>query len=159
MKIEMPLPYRIEVIESKKLVGFSLKTSFQEDKTRILWKKLMMRRNEITNRISDQLFSLQIYPENFTPDQSFLKYALAEVSDFDHIPNDFESFGLNGGKYLVFEYKGKAEKGSEIFGSIFQNFIPENNFLIDDRPHFEIFREDYNPNNDSAEEEIWIPIK
>ena len=155
----MNLPHRIEIIKAKKLIGFSITTSFQEDKTPMVWRKFMMRRNEITNRISDQLFSLQIYPENFTPNESFTKYALAEVSDFDNIPNDFESFQLDGGKYLVFNYKGKAENGPEIFSYIFQTFIPENNFEVDDRPHFEIFGDDYNPSSEFAEEEIWIPIK
>ena len=155
----MNLPHRIEIIEPKKLAGFSILTSFQEDKTPIVWRQLMMRRNEITDRISDQLFSLQIYPENFSPNQSFRKYALAEVSNFENIPNDFETFELESGKYLVFNYKGKTENGPELFDYIFQNFIHENNFKVDDRPHFEIFGEDYNPNSDSAEEEIWIPIK
>lgn len=155
----MNLPHRIEIIEPKKLIGFSITTSFQEDKTPMVWRKFMMRRNEITNRISDQLFSLQIYPENFTRNQSFKKYALAEVSDFDNIPNDFEPFELEKGKYLVFNYKGKAENGLQIFSYIFQTFIPENNFEVDDRPHFEIFGDDYNPSSEFAEEEIWIPIK
>lgn len=119
----------------------------------------MMRRNEIVNQTSNQLFSLQIYPENFTANQTFRKYALAEVSDFNNIPNDFERFELESGKYLVFNYKGKAENGPEIFRYIFQNVIPENQFEVDNRPHFEIFGEDYNPNDDSAEEEIWIPIR
>lgn len=159
MKIKNPLIHRVEVIESKKLIGFSLSTSFRDDKTAILWQKFMIRRNEISNRISDRLFSLQIYPENFTPNQSFTKYALAEVFDFDNIPNDFETFNLESGKYLVFSYRGKAENGPELFGYIFNTFIPENNFELDERPHFEIFGEDYNPKNDAAEEEIWIPIK
>lgn len=155
----MNLPHRIEIIESKKLIGFSILTSFQEDKTPIVWRQFMLRRNEISSRISNQLFSLQIYPEDFTPNQSFTKYALAEVLNFDNIPNDFETFQLKSGKYLVFNYTGKSEKGPEIFRYIFQNFIPENQFKVDDRPHFEIFGDDYNPNSDSAEEQIWIPIK
>lgn len=155
----MNLPHRIEIIESKKLIGFSILTSFQEDKTPIVWRQFMMRRNEIFNRISNQLFSLQIYPENFAPNQSFRKFALAEVSDFENVPKEFETFELESGKYLVFNYKGKAENGPEIFRYIFQNFIPENQFEVDNRPHFEIFGDDYNPNSDSAEEEIWIPIK
>lgn len=155
----MNLPHRIEIIEAKKLIGFSITTSFQEDKTPMVWRQFMMRRSEITNRISDQVFSLQIYPNNFAPNQSFTKYALAEVSDFDNIPNDFEPFELEKGKYLVFNYKGKAENGPEIFSYIFQTFIPENNFEVDDRPHFEIFGDDYNPSSEFAEEEIWIPIK
>lgn len=155
----MNLPHRIEILESKKLIGFSISTSFQEDKTPIVWRQFMMRRNEITKRISHKLFSLQIYPENFASGQSFTKYALAEVSDFDNIPNDFETFELETGKYLVFTYKGKAENGPQLFGYIFQNFIPENNFEVDNRPHFEIFGEDYNPSDENAQEEIWIPIK
>ncbi|GGG43344.1 GyrI-like domain-containing protein [Epilithonimonas arachidiradicis] len=159
MKTEFNLPHRIEVIKSKKLIGFSVTTSFQDNKTPVVWKKFMMRRREIPNRISNQLFSLQVYPENFTPDQSFRKFALAEVSDFDNISNDFETFELESGKYLVFIYKGKADNGPELFRYLFQNFIPENQFEVDHRPHFEIFGDDYNPNDDCAEEEIWIPIK
>jgi len=155
----MNLPHRIEILEAKKLIGFSIATSFQEDKTPMVWRQFMMRRNEIANRISDRLFSLQIYPENFTRNQSFKKYALAEVSDFDNIPNDFEPFELEKGKYLVFNYQGKAENGPQIFSYIFQTFIPENDIEVDDRPHFEIFGDDYNPSSESAEEEIWIPIK
>lgn len=157
MKIN--LPHRIEIIESKKLTGFSIITSFQDDKTPIAWRKFMIRKNEITNRISDQLISLQIYPENFTPNQTFKKYALAEVSDFENLPEEFETFELKNGKYLVFNYKGKAENGPEIFGYIFQTFIPENQFEVDNRPHFEIFDDTYNPVNENAQEEIWIPIK
>lgn len=159
MKTRFELPYRIAIIEPKKLIGFSITTSFQDDKTQIVWKKFMMRRNEIVNQTSNQLFSLQIYPENFTANQTFRKYALAEVSDFNNIPNDFETFELESGKYLVFNYQGKAEHGPEIFRYICQNIIPENQFEVDNRPHFEIFGDDYNPNDDSAEEEIWIPIR
>lgn len=159
MKTRFELPHRIEIIKAKKLIGFSTSTSFQDDKTPVLWRQFMMRRKEISNRISNQLFSLQIYPENFTPDQNFRKYALAEVSDFDNIPNDFDTFELESGKYLVFSYKGKAKNAPQIFSSLFQNFIPENQFEVDNRPHFEIFGDDYNPNSDFAEEAIWIPIK
>ena len=159
MKIDMNLPHRIEIIEPKKLIGFSIITSFQDDKTPIVWRNFMMRKNEITNRISDQLISLQIYPENFTPNQTFKKYALAEVSDFENLPEEFETFELKNGKYLVFNYKGKAENGPEIFGYIFQKFIPENQFEVDNRPHFEIFDDTYNPLDENAQEEIWIPIK
>ena len=159
MKTRFELPYRIALIEPKKLIGFSITTSFRDDKTQIVWRKFMMRRNEIVNQTSNQLFSLQIYPENFTANQTFRKYALAEVSDFNNIPNDFETFELASGKYMVFNYKGKAENGPELFRYIFQNSIPENQFEVDNRPHFEIFGDDYNPNDDSAEEEIWIPIR
>ena len=117
MKIN--LSHRTDVIPQKKLVGLSTLTSFQDDQTALLWKKFMMRRNEISNRVSANLFSLQIYPPNFSPHQSFTKYALAEVSDFVNIPEEFETFELQSGKYLVFNYKGKAENGPEIFRYIF----------------------------------------
>ena len=155
----MNLRHRIDSTKAKKLIGFSITTSFQDNKTALVWRQLMSRRKEIINRLSDRLISLQIYPENFTPDQSFTKYALAEVSDFEHIPTDFETFALEAGKYLVFSHQGKADKGSEIFSYIFQTFIPENNFEVDNRPHFEVFGEDYDPFDENSQEEIWIPIK
>ena len=38
-------------------------------------------------------------------------------------------------------------------------FVLLNQFEVDNRPHFEIFDDTYNPLDENAQEEIWIPIK
>ena len=69
-----------------------------------------------------------------------------------------ESFLLKKGLYAVFNYKGLSSDNS-IFQYIFSKWIPESNYLLDDRPHFEILGVKYKNNDPNSEEEIWIPIK
>ena len=124
----------------------------------------MPRRKEITNCLSSDLFSLQIYPvlfyfQNFNPAIRFEKWAAVEVSDFELVPDNMESIILQGGLYAVFIHKGAASEGPKTFRYIFGTWLPDSDYLPDDRPHFEILGEKYKNNDPDSEEEIWIPIK
>ena len=70
-----------------------------------------------------------------------------------------EAYVLTGGKYAVFDYKGNPNNGGEAFQYIFQEWLPESGFSLDNRPHFEILGAKYKNNSDESEEEIWVPIK
>jgi len=153
---------RIETIEEKKLVGKKLTMSFAHNKTGELWAGFIPRRKEIKNAVSTDLFSLQIYDKEyftkFRPDREFEKWALVEVSSFDDIPVELESFSLQGGLYAVFYYKGLSSDSS-IFQYIFGTWLPNSDYVLDNRSHFEILGEKYKNNDPDSEEEIWIPIK
>ena len=69
-----------------------------------------------------------------------------------------ETFTLNGGEYAVFDYKGSSNDGS-IFQYIFMTWLPNSEYQLDNRPHFEVLGEKYKNNDPTTEEEIWIPIK
>jgi AraC family transcriptional regulator len=154
---------RTETIPEKKLIGKSIKTSFANDRTFDLWKNFMPRRKEILNNLSTDLFSLQIYDisffENFNPHVEFEKWALVEVSDFDNIPENMEAFTLQEGLYAVFLHKNATSTPEKTFGYIYQTWIPNSEYELDDRPHFEVLGEKYKNNDVSSEEEIWIPIR
>ncbi|MEP7234441.1 MAG: GyrI-like domain-containing protein, partial [Ignavibacteriota bacterium] len=45
------------------------------------------------------------------------------------------------------------------FQYILRTWVPNSNYELDDRPHFEILGEKYKKDDPSSEEEIWIPIK
>jgi AraC family transcriptional regulator len=49
------------------------------------------------------------------------------------------------------------------FGSfmnyIFMEWLPQSNYQLDNRPHFQILGEKYKHNQPDSEEEVWIPIK
>jgi len=153
----------IKFLTVKKLTGIRLKMSFSDNRTGELWRSFMQRRNEIRNNTGADLFSMQIYDhgffDNFNPSAMFEKWAAVEVSNFDYIPAGMETFILYGGFYAVFNYHGSAAGGEETFRYIFEKWLPESPFLIDDRPHFELLGEKYRNNNPDSEEEIWIPIK
>lgn len=154
---------RIENLLEKKLIGKRLKMSFAENRTMELWRSFMPGRNEIKNRVNQDLISMQVYDDafsfsNFDANASFEKWAVAEVSEFDAIPDGMESYTLSAGLYAVFEYKG-LNTDTAIFQYIFGTWLPLSEYALDNRPHFEVLGPKYKNNDPESEEEIWIPIK
>ena len=151
---------RIEILPEKKIIGKHIKTSLADNKTSELWQSFMPKRSEIQNTISSDLFAVQVYEatyfEALNPNTVFEKWATLEVTDFDNIPAEIESFTLSGGLYSVFEHKGHS---LEIFDYIFRDWIPNSEYDLDHRPHFEILGTKYKKEDSNSEEEIWIPIK
>lgn len=153
----------ITTIAAKKLIGLSVTMSFANNKTGLLWRTFMPRRNEIQNTLNNDLYSLQLYPDSFAesgfkPDSLFEKWALQEVSSFDHIPDGMQSFILPAGLYAVFHYKGLSTD-TTIFDFIFNTWLPQSDYVLDKRPHFEILGARYKNNDPASEEDIYIPVK
>jgi len=153
---------RIENLKGKKLVGKRMIMSLSDNKTGELWKSFMTRRKEITNNSTNDFISMQIFkPTHFVDlnlSNEFEKWAATEVVNFDNVPSDMETFILTGGLYAVFDYKGSSNDYS-VFQYIFGTWIPNSNYLLDDRPHFEVLGEKYRNADPNSEEEIWIPIR
>lgn len=153
---------RIETSTEKKLVGKRLAMSHANYKIGELWQGFMPRRKEITSCRANELISLAIYkPEHFTdfkPSNEFERWATAEVADFDHVPPGMETFILQSGLYAVFDYKGLNTDNS-IYQYIFETWLPNSDYVLGNRPHFEILGDKYKNNDPASEEEIWIPVR
>lgn len=154
---------RIETLNEKKLVGKRLTMSFADYKAGELWQAFMPKRKEISNNLTDDLISMVIYKANhfadFKPTNEFERWAAVEVSDFDNVPNELETFVLPSGQYVVFLHKGDTKQFAKTFQYILETWLPSSEYLLDDRPHFEILGDKYKNNDPTSEEEIWIPIK
>jgi len=155
---------RTELMASKKLIGFSTETSLENDQTAVIWSKFMPRLKEVKNAVSADLFSLQIYDfqkfEKFTPQTIFKKYALVEVRNFDFTPEGFEEFVIQSGKYAVFLHKGTSADFPKTAQYIYAEWLPNSEYELDNRPHFEVLGDNYKGHEDPEnEEEVWIPIK
>ena len=155
---------KIITLSEKKLVGKRLTMSLQQNRTFELWSSFMPLRNQIKNVLGSDKFSMQVYSTDFdynqfTPQTVFEKWAAVEVSDFLNIPENMEAYLLKGGLYAVFHYKGKPENASEIFYYIFKTWLPNSEYEVDKREHFEILGDKYLRDDDNSEEEIWVPIK
>jgi AraC family transcriptional regulator len=153
---------KIITSSEKKLIGKRLNMSFEDYRVSDLWRSFMPRRKEITNTISGDLISMSVYGqkffEDYDPSREFEKWAAVEVSDFDNVPDGMETFIIKPGLYSVFDYKGSNTDHS-IFEYIFQTWLPNSEYQLDNRPHFEVLGDKYKNNDPSSEEEIWIPIK
>ena len=153
---------KIEMSSEKKLVGKRLSMSFADYRISELWRAFSPRRKEIANSLSSDLISLAVYKPNhfadFNQTNEFERWAAVEVANFDNVPADMETFVLTGGLYSVFEYKGLNTDNS-IFQYILESWLPNSEYGLDNRPHFEVLGDKYKNNDPASEEEIWIPIK
>jgi len=153
---------RIENLTEKKLIGKRLTMSLANNRTGELWQSFMPIRREISNNVSNDLISMQVYKPthfaDFKPTNEFEKWATVEVTNFESVPTGLETFSLTGGLYAVFDYKGSSNDPS-IFQYIFGTWLPGSDYFLDYRPHFEVLGDKYKNNDPTSEEEIWIPIK
>lgn len=117
---------------------------------------------EIQNKTAEDKISIKVYPpfyyKQFNPNNEFEKWPTIKVKDFEKIPDGMKSFILEDGLYTAFSHKGSSS-GNSKFQYIFFERLPNLNYVIDDRPHFEVLDSNYNDNDPNSEEEIWIPIR
>lgn len=152
---------RIENIKEKKLIGLHITMSLSNNKTFTLWQEFMPRKKEILNTLNNHLFSIRVYqPHQDLSDihKEFEKWAALEVLDFVALPDKMKGFVLEKGLYAVFLYKGLSSDHS-IYNYIYGTWLPNSNYILDNRPHFEIMDEKYKNNDPDSEEEIWIPVE
>ncbi|NCP83465.1 MAG: GyrI-like domain-containing protein [Bacteroidetes bacterium] len=153
---------QIRVISKRLFVGKSVNMSLLNNKTGVLWSLFGPLIYSIPNRIGSDRFSLQVYDttyfERFDPEKEFKKWALVEVSSLEVIPNQLESFVLPEGKYAVFTYRGLSSDTS-VYQYIFSKWLMNSDWILDDRPHFEVLGSKYKNDSVDSEEDIWIPIK
>ncbi|WP_420574109.1 GyrI-like domain-containing protein [Kordia sp.] len=157
-------PPIIQTFPQKKLVGKSARMSLIQNSTPILWKSFMQQRKSIENSVGTDLYSIQVYDEvsyfkNFNPQTEFTKLAMTEVSSFENIPETMETLTIASGLYAVFNYKGLPQNFSHMANYIFGEWLPNSEYELDNRPHFEVLGDKYIPNSEDSQEEVWIPIQ
>lgn len=154
----------IKTIPSKKIIGMSISTSRENDTTPAMWRQFMPRRKEITNNLSDELISMQVFDpsipfSDFNAHTQFTNWAAIEVANFDTVPHGMQAHTIHGGKYAVYLHKGDFKRYFETRQYIVGTWVPQNGYQLDDREYFEILGERYKNGHPESEEEVWIPIK
>ncbi len=154
---------RIEILKEKKLAGLKMEMSFADNKTRELWQMFMPRRAELINSVCADLYSLEIYQpdffKHFNPTSVFEKWAATEVSSFDQVPANMSTITIPQGLYAIFIHKGAASEAVKTYQYIFSTWMPQSNFIVDERPHFALMGSKYKNDDPDSEEEIWIPVR
>ncbi len=157
----MEIKPEILELEAKKLIGMSLQMSLTENKTYQLFSSFMPRRMELNRLNKNEVLDLRVYTKDyfkqFNPANPFVKWALVEVTDFEHLPEGMQAFELQGGTYAVFKVKGS--QGPALFQYIFGTWLPQSAYTLDDRPHFEILQATGKPNDPETDEYYYIPVK
>ncbi|SHG66406.1 GyrI-like domain-containing protein [Winogradskyella jejuensis] len=147
------------------VVGLSAEANFQNisQVTPRLAKQFMPRLGEISNRKDNYTLSLQNYKHfdfsKFNPTETFEKWIGVEVLNLDDVPQGMQTLTINTGKYLIIDFKGSIPDFIKIWQYIHSTWLPNSEFKLDNRPHFERLPPSYSPMNEVNAEEIWIPIK
>ena len=153
---------RIEHFTGKTFVGKKLDMSFAENKTAELWRSFMPMRKEIENSVGIELYSIEVFPPGFfigfSPQTTFEKWAAVEVPHGSHCPESMQQIGIGEGLYAVFTHRGPASSGPVTYQYIFQTWLPNSDFELDNRAHFAVMDERYKQEDPSSEEELWIPV-
>jgi len=150
-------------IKDKILAGKSAQMSLAKDGTQELWQSFGPKVKEVSHKRNHLLYSVNIYPSafvegNHTVDTQFTKWAAVEVGQFKEEHN-LEEFHIPAGDYAVFTHKGIANEFPKTLAFIYNEWLPNSEYQLADRPHFEVLTPNYQPNDPEHEEEIWIPIK
>lgn len=133
-----------------------------ENKTKVLFKGFMPRRAEIKNRISDDIYDVQIYPENhfnsFSPSNQFTKWVGYLVNSSCALPDGMETLEIPKGLYAVFSMD-QLPNTSNPFEYIFTKWIPASKYSLDRRPHFDVLEPHHQTSKSFDDQKIWIPVK
>lgn len=154
----------IKTCAEKNLIGKRIKMSVNSGQKNVeLWKSFAPRKKEITNVIEIGFHSIEIYPPGYfnvlDPNAEFEKWAAVEVKNFEAVPVDMETITIKSGLYAVFLYKGDSSKALPTFQYIFTDWLPESEYVVDDRPHFEVMGPKYKNGAPDSGEEFWVPIQ
>lgn len=146
------------------VTGFSDTMSLSNNKTNDLWRRFMPRRNEVLSDLKEDFYDIKIYEEHldfkkFTPETTFTKFVGIESPSSQNIPKDMKFLMIPAGMYAVFLHKGSASTFHKTLNYIHTDWLPNSEYVLDNRPHFEKIKKGYDPNDQNAEEEVWIPLK
>ncbi|KGX91380.1 AraC family transcriptional regulator [Pontibacillus halophilus JSM 076056 = DSM 19796] len=150
-------------IEQTNLLGKWRQMTLEADETVSLWQSFMPKRPTIPNRTDEFLYNVTIYeggmnPDTFTASTPFVKWAAVKVAEDDTIIEGVEPLTLAGGLYAKFIHQGPAYEFPRTLRYIYEEWLPESPYLLDDRAHFERLTLDYRPDDQDATEEVYIPI-
>jgi len=149
-------------IDTKIIVGIPIEMSLIENKTGDVFRSFMPRRNEVVNRSNMDVLDLKLYGssyfQKFNPTNTFIKWAGVEVDQLAEIPGGMDTYTIEEGVYAMFMNHG-LEENSNMFQYIFTEWLPSSEYVLDDRPHFDVLGEDYQKREEDAMSEIWVPVK
>lgn len=154
---------RIITVEAKKLIGQSIDMSLVNNKTFELFSGFMPNKAQITNAMSQDVYEVMVYDDayfkTFNPNTNFTKWGALEVDGIETIPEGMKSYVLEGGLYAIFNYKGLSQDFSKLMQHIMMVWLPQSDYRLDDRPHFNVLGEKYKRDDPNSEETVFIPIK
>ena len=149
---------KIVEIKEKKTIGMkSQMLQHQYGNIIALWKQFMPRKREIEHTLNHELIALQDYSEFGNFEKPFDIWACTEVSSHETIPEGMLSYTIPAGTYAIFLQKGM--NAGTTYQRIMTEWLPHSDYVIDDRPHFQVMGDKYKNGSPDSEEDFYVPIR
>ncbi len=123
-----------------------------------LWDKFVPRIDEAKNRINEK----ETYGVCYDMDKEGNIYYIAGVgvSDFEKLPEGFDTVEIPDNKYAVFTHKGSISRFPETIAYVYGKWVkdPANNKKMD-APDFEVYDERFKPDSEDSECDLYVAVK
>jgi AraC family transcriptional regulator len=96
---------------------------------------------------------------NFAPNEVFDYLAGVEVSSFKGLPAEFKQLSIPPQRYAVFPHAGHVSKLSELWMSIFDQWLPKSGREFAGGPSYERYDAVFDPKSGMGGMEIWVAVK
>lgn len=152
--------YKSITLEKSTFLGFPTETSLLEDQTALVFKQLMIWRKDSEEHRAQPVYDIKVYPEayfsSFNPSRSFTKWAAVLQKDKMQV-EELQSYVVDKGLYLCFTCEGHVS--AQFFQELYSSWLPQSEYELDDRPHFDKLWPDPAQRGAVIKEEIYIPVK
>lgn len=93
----------------------------------------MPRRNEVQDRVGNELYSINVYTHdffsNFNISAEYEKWGAVKVLNSNHVPDDMETIQIEGW-YAIVLYKGRASEAQGMYEFMFHTWLPDSDYNL-----------------------------
>lgn len=155
---------RIEQIPERTFIGKSLEMSSSNDRSPELWRSFMPNRKSINRLPGNEVYSVQLFRtlpdfQSGVNDELYMNWAVVPVEPGSTIPEGMSQLIIPGGTYAVFLHEGSAAEFSRTAGFIYVEWLPSSNYTVINRPFFQVILPGYRPDDQQAEEVLYVPVQ
>jgi len=148
-------------IKEKTLVGVSYYFDGNLDELELSkeWSGLMAIAGLIKNKIEPaHYFQVQYWNES-QPQEGMHFFMGVEVNSIKEVSPQFVVKIIPQGNYLIFTHKGLSKDVGLAYRYIYQEYLPDTDFVLDKPFNFELYGDKYlSPFNKKSESQLFIPV-
>lgn len=143
-----------------KVVGIKIRTRLAENKIEELWAEFIGRMPELDeNAVPECTLGICSFIENGQNEDEFDYMAARVVKDESIIPEGMTYRILPAQDIAVFTHEGSLDDLSETYDNIYEEWLPESGYQIDDADEIEWYDSRFQFGSEKSQMDIHIPIK
>jgi len=124
------------------------------------WHRFFALESSIHNRVDPAVcYGVELYDKDFMPGKDWYYFVAVQVSDPKEIPGLLFAKRFPACRYAVFPAVGGVPKISEVFGYIYNEWLPASGYKMAYPWDFEVYGEQFKGDAPDSLVEIYIPIK